>query len=646
MFIEKCPPNSIQHVVEEGDTFWKLSKAYGINIQNIVDANPGINPQNLQIGSTLCIPIAQTTAAPMTSEIQPATCPKGTWGYTIQSGDTLWKLSQAYGVNIQSILEVNPGINPQNLQIGSNLCIPIAQTMSAPQTTAAPMTSEIQPATCPKGTWGYTIQSGDTLWKLSQDYVVNIQSILEVNPGINPQNLQIGSNLCIPIAQTMPAPSANTAPPIKTAPINQPATCPKGTWGYTIQSGDTLWKLSQDYGVNIQSILEVNPGINPQNLQIGSNLCIPIAQTMSAPSVKTAPPIKTAPINQPATCPKGTFGYTIQSGDTLWKLSQAYGVNIQSILEVNPGINPQNLQIGSNLCIPIAQTMSAPSVKTTPLIKTAPINQPATCPKGTFGYTIQSGDTLWKLSQAYGVNIQSILEVNPGINPQNLQIGSNLCIPIAQTMPAPSVKTTPPTRTAPQIPATPLTSEILPAACPKGTWSYTIQNGDTLWKLSQAYGVNIQSILEVNPGINPQNLQIGSNLCIPIAQTMLAPSVKTTPPIETAPQTMPASLRHFSYCIKRCDTISRIARNFYVSVESILNENPGINPRCLQVGTYINVPVNCCIENTWRYTVMAGETLNGIANKLNICPSVLIAANPNIDLQHLFHGQVICIPKE
>jgi LysM repeat protein len=464
--------------------------------------------------------------------------------------------------------------------------------------------------------------------------------------------------------------------------------CPPNSTQHVVKEGDTLWKLSQSYDVSVQNISDANPGINANNLQIGSILCIP-ANSISSTS--------------PHTCPDRTFSYIVDSGDTLWKLSQAYGVSVQNILDVNPGIDPQNLQIGSTLCIPTAQIVPAPFVKTTPQTettpptKTAPLTSeilPVTCPKGTFRYTIQNGDTLWKLSQAYGVSVQSILDVNPGIDPQNLQIGSTLCIPTAQIVPAPFAKATPPTETAPPTKTAPLTSEILPVTCPKGTFRYTIQNGDTLWKLSQTYGVSVQSILDVNPGIDPQNLQIGSTLCIPTAQTVPAPFAKTTPPTKTAPlistvpltpaapltptaplistvplppatpltptapptpatpqtptvpQTTVASSRHFAYCVKKCDTICGIARKFYVSVESILKENPGINPRCLQAGTYIYVPINCCGENTWRYTVRVGDTLNRIANKLNVCPSALIAANSNIDFQHLRQCQVICIPKE
>ena len=439
-------------------------------------------------------------------------------------------------------------------------------------------------------------------------------------------------------------------------------TCPSGSTQHVVKEGDTLWKLSQSYGVSLQSIIDANSGVNANNLQIGSILCIP-ANSASPTSSHT--------------CPDRTFSYTVHSGDTIWKLSQAYGTSTQSILDANPGINPQNLQIGSTLCIPIARAVTVPPVKAAPPVTTAPMIQTApltsgipsvTCPKGTFGYTIQSGDTIWKLSQTYGISTQSILDTNPGINPQNLQIGSTLCIPVAQAAaPTPPVKAAPPVTTAPMIQTAPLTSGIPSVTCPKGTFGYTIQSGDTIWKLSQTYGISTQSILDANPGINPQNLQIGSTLCIPVAQaapipsgkavspaqtSQAAPSAKAAPPTQTSPLTPAVSpaaetpSRHFAYCIKRCDTISDIARNFYVSVQSILNENPGLNPRCLQAGTYLCVPFNCRGANTWRYTVMSGDTLNRIANKLSVCPSDIVAANPNVDFQHLVHCQVICIPKD
>lgn len=50
------PPCPFKHVVQAGDTIWKLSKRYRVSVDSILAANPGIDPYNLQIGSTLVIP--------------------------------------------------------------------------------------------------------------------------------------------------------------------------------------------------------------------------------------------------------------------------------------------------------------------------------------------------------------------------------------------------------------------------------------------------------------------------------------------------------------------------------------------------------------------------------------------------------------
>ena len=51
-------------------------------------------------------------------------------------------------------------------------------------------------------------------------------------------------------------------------------------------------------------------------------------------------------------CPMGTFLYAIKPGDSLWVLAQRYNTDIQTILDMNPGIHPNQLYIGQviNIC--------------------------------------------------------------------------------------------------------------------------------------------------------------------------------------------------------------------------------------------------------------------------------------------------------
>lgn len=52
-------------------------------------------------------------------------------------------------------------------------------------------------------------------------------------------------------------------------------------------------------------------------------------------------------------------------------------------------------------------------------------------------------------------------------------------------------------------------------ACPNGSFPYTLKHGDNLWMLAKRFRTTIQSIMAVNPGIDPHRLMIGQTICIP-----------------------------------------------------------------------------------------------------------------------------------
>ncbi|MBU5676952.1 LysM domain-containing protein [Alkaliphilus sp. MSJ-5] len=171
--------------------------------------------------------------------------------------------------------------------------------------------------------------------------------------------------------------------------------CPAGTTPYTIRSGDTFFLLAQRFNTTVEAIQRANPGVDPNNLQIGQVICMP--GTPPTPG-----------------CPAGTTPYTIRSGDTFFLLAQRFNTTVEAIQRANPGVNPNNLQIGQVICMP---------GDTTP--------PPSGCPTGTTSYTIRSGDTFFLLAQRFNTTVEAIQRANPGVNPNNLQIGQRICIPTA-----------------------------------------------------------------------------------------------------------------------------------------------------------------------------------------------------------------------
>ncbi|ASS73869.1 hypothetical protein CIG75_02025 [Tumebacillus algifaecis] len=93
--------------------------------------------------------------------------------------------------------------------------------------------------------------------------------------------------------------------------------------------------------------------------------------------------------------------HTVVSGDTLWKLSEAYRTTATAILQRN-GMSDPTLYPGEQLLIPIRATT----------------------------VVVQAGDTLWKLAQAHGVTVEAIRMENR-LTSDALVVGQELTIPQA-----------------------------------------------------------------------------------------------------------------------------------------------------------------------------------------------------------------------
>lgn len=157
---------------------------------------------------------------------------------------------------------------------------------------------------------------------------------------------------------------------------------------YTVQSGDTYWKISQKLNIPITDLMAANNATQSTILNVGQNIIVP-----------------------------QYFLHTVVSGETYWKLSVKYGVNINTLLSLNGANANSMLDIGQKVKIPFGGVATTPSASTGPYITYK-------------SYTVQKGDILWNLAIKFGLPLSELLKANNLSEASWVNPGDVLKIPV------------------------------------------------------------------------------------------------------------------------------------------------------------------------------------------------------------------------
>ena len=97
---------AITHTVKNGESVYGIAKTYGITEGDLLNANPSI-VQGLKVGSQLTIPTKNYSGKDNQFVY-----------HTINSGESLYGLAKKYNTSIENLIELNPGVNNNNLKAG------------------------------------------------------------------------------------------------------------------------------------------------------------------------------------------------------------------------------------------------------------------------------------------------------------------------------------------------------------------------------------------------------------------------------------------------------------------------------------------------------------------------------------------------
>jgi membrane-bound lytic murein transglycosylase D len=117
--------NFVEHVVRSGETLGAIGLRYRVTVELLRAANNNVHPRRLRIGRRLVIPIssaARSTAAEGRAP-RPLPAVPSVRFHTVRSGDSLWAISQRYGVRISDLRRWNGIAENEVLRVGERLAV-------------------------------------------------------------------------------------------------------------------------------------------------------------------------------------------------------------------------------------------------------------------------------------------------------------------------------------------------------------------------------------------------------------------------------------------------------------------------------------------------------------------------------------------
>lgn len=131
--------------------------------------------------------------------------------------------------------------------------------------------------------------------------------------------------------------------------LDVPAPVVKNTTSYltyTVQAGDTLWKIARKYSCSVAGIVAANSDRikNPNRIHAGWQLKIP----QSGAPITGGTPDAVLPEN------KKSGRYIVRQGDTLWAIARKYGCSVAEIISLNRELirDPALIYSGWELKVP------------------------------------------------------------------------------------------------------------------------------------------------------------------------------------------------------------------------------------------------------------------------------------------------------
>jgi|GEM_PF-296675 len=319
------------HVVETQQTLFGISKAYGITVESLMMANPDAR-RGIRVNQVLRVPAGGNlnSAAMTTAPPKPDKAANDEYEYIYHvagKNETFAYLADIYLMNERLIRNANPS-RGEPFTEGDYILVPITKKGAPPSATEAQYKRSgfdpfVRNTPAPSQTQSQTQQTRP------------VQQQSESRPAsTSQQQLESSRPVEMVAAFDRPVQQTQNRPTEPVMPDSSPKT-ESSTDKHIVKPQETLFGVARKYNLSPAEILSANPGMS-ENLKAGQIVKIP-GQKQTAQSAA-------------GTGNDSLIYHTVEKGETLFRISRQYGVSIDELKKTNPGLT-ETLKVGQKILI-------------------------------------------------------------------------------------------------------------------------------------------------------------------------------------------------------------------------------------------------------------------------------------------------------
>ena len=313
--------------------------------------------------------------------------------HQVRTGETIFSISRNFKVDSEELIRNNPKIK-SGLNIGDILKIPFSEGVHLEN---EPVYKKGDPSR-------FTIHKiesrNETPYFIARNYGITVEELYAYNPEV--RKFRRGTEVRIPVWEKETTEKKEVT--VNTGPVstNSNSTANDDLIEHSVKPGETLYSIARQYNITESELLFYNP--DARNLKTGARLVLP---KMAVKQTAVSSPAQSGGVDN-------YFEHIIESGETLWGITQKYNVSENELRALNPFL-ANGFPAGAVLKVPVKENKS---------VKVEPVNDDAF-----IKHVVERGETLYGLSAIYGIKIPEIKKYNPVLETRNLLRGETVLIP-------------------------------------------------------------------------------------------------------------------------------------------------------------------------------------------------------------------------